>query len=107
MIEVLTIQTYKSIHFSKNIFLAGVMLCGVEVKTEQMSLESIAEDAEWFRCPDIYRELVDHWGAKTEKSHNFAERALFALSEGGTSRPADVEEWSALTGACGVTSVWR
>ena len=39
-----------------------------------------------------------HRGAKTEKRHNFA---LFALSDGGTSRPADVAEQSARAGACG------
>ena len=39
-----------------------------------------------------------HWGNKTEKSCDFAERVLVALSDGGTSQPADVDEQSALTG---------
>ena len=48
-----------------------------------------------------------HWGARTE-SRYFAEQALFALSYGGTSQPADVDErQSALAGAYGQTSVWR
>ena len=42
-----------------------------------------------------------HWGGKTEKSRDFAERALFAVNGGGTSRPADVTEGSAHAGACG------
>ena len=33
------------------------MLCGVEVKSEQMSLESFAEDGEQFRCPGVGREV--------------------------------------------------
>ena len=36
--------------------------------------------------------------SKNEKSHNFIERALFALSDGGTSWSADVDEQSALAG---------
>ena len=47
MIEVLTIW----------FFWEGVMLWGVE-KSEQMSLESFAEDGEWFCCPDIGREFI-------------------------------------------------
>ena len=35
-----------------------------------------------------------HWGAKTEKSCDLDEQSLFALSNGGTSRPADVVERS-------------
>lgn len=44
----------------------------------KMCLESFAEDGERFCCPDIGRE--------------FAELALFALSDGRTSGPADVVE---------------
>ena len=44
-----------------------------------------------------------HWAARTEKSRDFAEQALFALSDGATSRPADVVEWSAHVGTCGAT----
>ena len=35
----------------------------------------------------------------TEKSRDFAEWALFALRDGGTTWPADVDERSALSGA--------
>ena len=41
--------------------------------------------------------LFHHWGAESEMSRNFAEQALFALSDGGTSQPADVDEGSVLT----------
>ena len=51
------------------------------------------------------RSSFHHWGPRTEKSPDFAEQALHALSHGGTSQPADVVEQSALTGACGLTSV--
>ena len=53
----------------------------------------------------VVRGSFHHWCAKTEKSRDFTERALFSLSDGGTSRPADVEERGGLTGACGLTSV--
>ena len=47
MIEVLTIRTYKCILFLIVFFLRGVvMLCGFKVKSEQISLESFAEDGE-------------------------------------------------------------
>ena len=46
-----------------------------------------------------------HEGARTEKSRDFAERPLLALSDGSTSQPTDVEEWRARAGACGLTSV--
>ena len=68
---------------------------------EQMSLESFAEER--FAVLTLVGSSFHHWGARTEKS----ERALFVLSDGGISRPADVEEWSARDGACGLTSVWR
>ena len=47
------------------------------------------------------------WGARTEKSCGFAKQPRFALSDGGTIRPADVVEQSARDGAYGLTSVWR
>ena len=47
-----------------------------------------------------------HRGATTE-SRNFTEWHLFTLSDGVTSRPADVVEGIACAGACGLTSVWR
>ena len=34
------------------------MLCGVEVKSEQLSLEYSAEDRERLCCPDVGREFV-------------------------------------------------
>ena len=56
------------------------------------ALEDV-EDGGWFCCPDTGREFVPP--------------PLFALSDGSTSRPADVEERSALSGLCGLISVWR
>ena len=55
----------------------------------------------------LIRISFHHLSAKTEKSCNFAEWTLFALSNGVKKQPTDVEEPSALTGACGLTSVWR
>ena len=46
-----------------------------------------------------------HWGTRTGKSHDFAERALFPHSNVGTSRPADIVERSAHAGACDLISV--
>ena len=60
---------------------------------------------EWFRCPDISRELVPPLRCQNKKSRDFAEWALFAPSGGGTSRPADVVEGSARAGACGLITV--
>ena len=37
------------------------MLCWVEVKSEQMSLESSVEDGERFRCADVGREFIVDW----------------------------------------------
>ena len=36
----------------------AVMLCVVEVTSEQMCLQSFADDGEWFCCPDIGQEFV-------------------------------------------------
>ena len=55
----------------------------------------------------LVRSLFHHLSPKTEKSFDFAEYALFALCDGGNNRPADVGELSALSGVCGLTSVWR
>ena len=50
----------------------------------------------------------DHWGARTEKSRDFTERPLFALSDAGTSRPVDVVEWNEmLAPGCVVWPVFR
>ena len=65
------------------------------MKSEQVSLESFAEDPDWICCPDIGRSSFHHWGARTERSCDFAEPPLFAFSNGVTSRPADVVEHSA------------
>lgn len=44
----------------------------------------------------------------TKRSHSLDQaRTMFALTDGGTSRQADVAEQSAHTGACGLTSVCR
>ena len=77
------------------------MLYRVEVKFEQMNLKNFAEDVEWSVASPFH-----NWGAKTEKSHNFAEWTFFALIDGGTSQPADVVERSARAGVCGLNSVW-
>ena len=68
-----------------------VMLCGVEVKSEQVSLESFIEDGKWLCCPDFGQEFFP-----PQRRQNREElwRPLFALSDGGTSRLA-----------CGLTSV--
>ena len=42
-----------------------------------------------------------------QNSLDFAERPLFALSDGGTSQPADELQPSAHAGTCGLTSAWR
>ena len=106
VIVLLTLANLVSDYKQCDVNMKIVMLCGVEVKSEQMSLESFVENGELF-CWHSVGSSFHHWGAKTEKCGNFAERALFARSDGGTSRPADVEEQSALAGVCGLTSVWR
>ena len=74
---------------------------------EQVSLGSFTEDGKWLCFPDIGQLFIPALRVRTEKSRDFAEQPLFALSYGGTSRPADVVEQSALTGTCGLTSVFR
>ena len=63
------------------------MLCGVGVKSEQMSLEYFAEDGEWFCCPKVGREFVPP--LKRQNREEFAGRPLFAFSDGSTSLTAD------------------
>ena len=48
-----------------------------------------------------------HCGAKTEKSCDFDDQPLLALSDGGNRRPAEVVERGALTGVCSLTNAWR
>ena len=67
-----------------------------------MCLESFAEDGV-ISCPGIGLKFVPPLRCQKLQLH----WALFALNDGGTSRPADVEERSALAGVCGLTSVWR
>ena len=50
------INNFSSAH--KTLGWNGVMLCRVEVKSEQASLESFAEDGEWLCCPDIGWEFI-------------------------------------------------
>ena len=45
----------------------GVMLCGFEVKSEQPSLESFAEDGEWFCCANIGQEFVSPLGCQNRE----------------------------------------
>ena len=54
------------------------------------------------------REGLTAIGRKLAKSTFFGGGGLlFALSDGGTSRPADIDEQSSLAEACGLTSVWK
>ena len=48
-----------------------------------------------------------HCGPKTEKSCDFADGPLLALSDGGTRRPAEVAERRDGAGGCGLTRAWR
>ena len=75
--------------------------------SEQVSLEPFSEDSERLCGPENGRELVHHLGAKTEKSCDFADRPLLALSDGGTRRPAEVVERRDRAGVCGFTNAWR
>ena len=48
-----------------------------------------------------------HCGPRIEKSCDFADRPLVALSDGGTRRPAEVVERRDGAGGCGLTRAWR
>ena len=48
-----------------------------------------------------------HWGPKTDKSCDFADRPLLALSDGGSSRPAEVVERKDRAGVCGFSNALR
>ena len=65
------------------------------MNSEQVSLESFSEDSERF-C-----------GPESEKSCDFADRPLLALSDGGSSRPAEVVERRDRAGVCGFSNAWR
>ena len=75
-----------------------LMLCGVKLKTEQMSLESFAEMESDSAVLTLVGSSFHHWGAKTENSRDFTVRALFSPSNGGTSQQADVDEQVLLQG---------
>ena len=72
-----------------------------------MSLESHAEAGERLCSPDIGRELVPLLRCQNKKSCHFVVRPLLALSDGGTSRPAEVVERSTQAGVWGLTKAWR
>ena len=48
-----------------------------------------------------------HSGPKIEKSCDFADRPLVALSDGGTRWPAEVVERRERAGVCGLANAWR
>ena len=56
----------------------GVMPCRVEVKSEQMSLESFTEDGEWLCCPDIGREFLPPLRCQNRGESWLRSAALFA-----------------------------
>ena len=80
----------------------GSHACRGEVWTSVFSLlrEMVSDSAV------LVGRLFHHWGAKTE-SRDIAEQTLFALSNGGTSWPANVVEQSARHKVCGLNSVLR
>ena len=79
------------------------VLCGFQLKSDQVSLESFS-GIKMESDPAVLT-LVGNsfylWCARTKKSRDCAEQALFALSDDGTSQPADVVEQSAHAWACG------
>ena len=89
-------------------FFWGVMLCGVEVKSEQLNLESFAEDGEWFCCPDIGPEFVPPLRCQNRKELGLRWANFVCPQRWGyqSDMSADVDEQSALAGACGLSSVW-
>ena len=75
------------------------MLCGVEVKSEQMTREMESYSA----VLTLVGSSFHRSGAKIEKSCEFAELLLFAFSDGATGRPADVVKcscWGAWSDQC-------
>jgi len=75
------------------------------VNYEQVSLESLAEAGVRLGHPD--GSSFPHCGDITVKSWDLEEQCLSVLSEGGTSRLAEVVERIARAGAYGLTNVWR
>ena len=65
----------------------GVMLWRVEVKWVLSLLRKMTSDSSVLT---LVGTLFHHWGARTEQSCEFTGKALFPLSDSGTSRPADV-----------------
>ena len=52
--------------------------------------------------------LFHHCLAKTEDSEEgFDDQLLLALGDGDTRCPAEVVEWRAQAGVCGLTNAWR
>ena len=76
------------------------------MNSEQVSLESlrklVSDSADLASAGNSFH----HCGAKREKSCYFAVQPLLALSDGSTSRPAEVVEQSAQAGAWGLTNAW-
>ena len=70
------------------------MPCGDEVKVLSLLWKMESDST----VLTLVGSSFHHLGAKTEKSCNFIEWALFSLGDGGNYRPADVEALSASLG---------
>ena len=64
-------------------------------------------DSERLCGPESGRELVPPLRPQIEKNCDFADRPLLALSDGGSSRPAEVVERRDRAGVCGFSNAWR
>jgi len=85
----------------------GRGLCRVQVNSEQVALDSLAEAGERLCRPDVSRELIPPLWCQNREELGLG-RAMFAcFCEGGASRLAEVFERSARAGAWGLTNVWR
>ena len=81
--------------------ITGGPLMATSTKSQHVS----AEDGEWFHCPDIGRDLFPPLRCQNRRGVMTSLSALCLLS--AMAVPADVEEQSTGTEACGLTSVWR
>ena len=109
IIEVITIWTSAYIFFKFYIIFRGVgresCYAGSSLSLNKWFLSFLQKTENDAAVLKLVGSSFHHWGTKTEKSCDFTEWALFALSDGGTGWPADVEERSALAGACDLTCV--
>jgi len=70
----------------------------LQVNSEQVGLESLAEAGEHLRHPDMSRELIPALQCQNREELGLGRTMLPVFSEGGTSRLAKVVEQSALAG---------